>query len=158
MQSFFSHSRSWGGWCNIICCTNLMSKTSKYRLDIWELKRNQNATLLTILFRPFGFIAPKTWSYLAFQSFDSERTWRLFWAYLKVILSVPEGYSERTWRLFWAYLKVILSVPEGYSERTWRLFWAYLKVILSVPEGYSERTWRLFWAYLKVIPETRRAH
>ena len=77
-----------------------MSKTSKYRLDIWELKRNQNATLLTILFRPFGFIAPKTWSYLAFQSFDSERTWRLFWAYLKVILSVPEDYSERTWRLF----------------------------------------------------------
>jgi hypothetical protein len=74
----------------------------------------------------------------------SERTWRLFWAYLKVILSVPEGYSERTWRLFWAYLKVILSVPEGYSERTWRLFWAYLKVILSVPEDYSERTWRLF--------------
>ena len=55
-----------------------MCKTSKYRLDIWEMKRNQNATLLTILFRPFGFIAPKTWSYLAFQSFDSERTWRLF--------------------------------------------------------------------------------
>ena len=74
---------------------------------------------------------PKTSNYLAFQSFDFERTWRrLFWAYLTmVILSVPdEGYSERTWRrLFWAYLtKVILSVPdEGYSERTWwRLFWA----------------------------------
>jgi hypothetical protein len=65
---------------------------------------------------------PKTSNYLAFQSFDFERTWRrLFWAYLtKVILSVPdEGYSERTWRrLFWAYLtKVILSVPdEGYSR------------------------------------------
>jgi hypothetical protein len=61
---------------------------------------------------------------------------------MKVILSVPEGYSERTWwSLFWTYLmKVILNVPEeGYSERTWwRLFWTYMmKVILNVPdEGY----------------------
>ena len=31
--------------------------------------------ILTILFRPFGFIAPKTLNYLAFQSFDFERTW-----------------------------------------------------------------------------------
>ena len=35
--------------------------------------------LLAIPFRPFGFIAPKTLNYLAFQSFDFERTrWRLF--------------------------------------------------------------------------------
>jgi hypothetical protein len=32
-----------------------------------------------ILFRPFGFIAPKILNYLAFQSFDFRRTrWRLF--------------------------------------------------------------------------------
>jgi hypothetical protein len=30
--------------------------------------------ILAILFRPFGFIAPKTLDYLAFQSFDVERT------------------------------------------------------------------------------------
>ena len=35
--------------------------------------------ILAILFRPFGFIAPKTLNYLAFQSFDLEITWwRLF--------------------------------------------------------------------------------
>jgi len=31
--------------------------------------------MLVILFRHFGFIAPKTLNYLALQSFDSERTW-----------------------------------------------------------------------------------
>ena len=31
--------------------------------------------ILAILVRPFGFIAPKTLNYLAFQSFDFERTW-----------------------------------------------------------------------------------
>jgi hypothetical protein len=30
--------------------------------------------LTSILFMPFGFIAPKTLNYLAFQSFDLERT------------------------------------------------------------------------------------
>jgi len=35
--------------------------------------------ILAILFKPFSFIAPKTLNYLAFQSFDIERTWwRLF--------------------------------------------------------------------------------
>jgi hypothetical protein len=35
--------------------------------------------MLAILFRHFGFIAPKTLNYLAFQYFDFERTWwRLF--------------------------------------------------------------------------------
>ena len=35
--------------------------------------------MLAILFCPFGFIAPKTLNYLAFQSFNIERTWwRLF--------------------------------------------------------------------------------
>jgi hypothetical protein len=29
---------------------------------------------LAILLRPFGFIAPKTLNYLAFQSFDIKRT------------------------------------------------------------------------------------
>ena len=62
--------------------------------------------ILTILFRHFGFIAPKTLNYFAFQSFNFERIWwRLFWAYLMmVILSVPdEGYSS--------------NVPdEGYSS------------------------------------------
>ena len=29
---------------------------------------------LVILYRPFGFIAPKTLNYLAFQSFEFERT------------------------------------------------------------------------------------
>jgi hypothetical protein len=29
--------------------------------------------MLIILFRPFGFIAPKTLDYLTFQSFDFER-------------------------------------------------------------------------------------
>jgi hypothetical protein len=33
-------------------------------------------SILSILFRPFGFIAPKTLSYLAFQSFDFARTGR----------------------------------------------------------------------------------
>jgi hypothetical protein len=28
---------------------------------------------MTILFKPFGFIAPKTLNYLVFQSFDFER-------------------------------------------------------------------------------------
>ncbi len=31
--------------------------------------------ILTILFRPFGFIAPKTLNYLAIQSFDCEGNW-----------------------------------------------------------------------------------
>jgi hypothetical protein len=30
---------------------------------------------LAILFRPFGFIAPKPLNYLVFESFDFERTW-----------------------------------------------------------------------------------
>jgi hypothetical protein len=30
--------------------------------------------ILSILFKPFGFIAPKTLNYLAFQLFDFERT------------------------------------------------------------------------------------
>jgi hypothetical protein len=30
-------------------------------------------TILIILFRPFGFIAPKTFNYLSFQSCDFER-------------------------------------------------------------------------------------
>jgi hypothetical protein len=35
--------------------------------------------ILAILFRPFGFIAPETLNYLAFQFLDYERTWcRLF--------------------------------------------------------------------------------
>jgi hypothetical protein len=35
--------------------------------------------MLAIMFRHFGFIAPKTLNYLALQSFDFERTWwRLF--------------------------------------------------------------------------------
>ena len=35
--------------------------------------------ILSILFRSFGFIAPKTLNYLVFQYFDFERTWwRLF--------------------------------------------------------------------------------
>jgi hypothetical protein len=35
--------------------------------------------ILAILFRPFGFNAPKTLNYLAFQSLDCQRTlWRLF--------------------------------------------------------------------------------
>jgi hypothetical protein len=35
--------------------------------------------IVYILFRPFGLIAPKSLKYLAFQSFDWERTWyRLF--------------------------------------------------------------------------------
>ena len=75
-------------------------------------------------------------NYLAFQSFDIERTWwRLFWAYLMKVIQ-----AERTW---WRLFR--LSVPdEGYSA------WAYLmKVILSVAdEGY--------WAYLmKVIQADR---
>jgi hypothetical protein len=28
-----------------------------------------------LMFRPFGFIAPKTLNYLVFESFDFERTW-----------------------------------------------------------------------------------
>ena len=31
--------------------------------------------ILAILFRPYGFIAPKALNYLAFQSFDFECTW-----------------------------------------------------------------------------------
>ena len=86
---------------------------------------------------PFGFIAPKTLNYLAFQVFDFERTWwRLFWAYLmKVILSIPdEGYFEHTWwRLFWAYLmKVILSVPDdGYSRIVRTKFDIYVSLQLK---------------------------
>jgi hypothetical protein len=30
---------------------------------------------LAILFKPFGFIAPKPLNYLVFESFDFERTW-----------------------------------------------------------------------------------
>ena len=30
---------------------------------------------MAILFRPFGFIAPKPLNYLVFESFDFERTW-----------------------------------------------------------------------------------
>jgi hypothetical protein len=39
--------------------------------------------ILAILFRFFGFIAPKIFNYMAFQSFDFERTWwRLFQKYV----------------------------------------------------------------------------
>ena len=31
--------------------------------------------MLAILFRPFGFITPKSLDYLAFQYFDFESTW-----------------------------------------------------------------------------------
>jgi len=41
-------------------------------LTIWE--RSHVKHILTNLFRPFGFIAPKTLNYLAFQSLDFERT------------------------------------------------------------------------------------
>ena len=34
--------------------------------------------ILATLFRPFGFIAPKTLNYLSFQSFDFKRTWWRF--------------------------------------------------------------------------------
>jgi hypothetical protein len=37
-----------------------------------------------MLFRPFGFIAPKTWNYLVFQSFDFERTW--WWLFQKGVV------------------------------------------------------------------------
>jgi hypothetical protein len=42
---------------------------------VWRLPQ----PILDIMFMPFGFIAPKTLNYLAFQSFDFECTWwRLF--------------------------------------------------------------------------------
>jgi len=44
-----------------------------------ELLECHRKMILDILFIPFGFIAPKTFNYLAFQSFDFGRTWwRLF--------------------------------------------------------------------------------
>ena len=48
---------------------------SKY-ITIFEItqKSDEKYMILAIMFRPFDFIAPKTLSYLAFQSFDFERS------------------------------------------------------------------------------------
>jgi transposase len=40
--------------------------------------------ILAIMFRPFDFIAPKTLSYLSFQSFDFERSW--WWLFQKHVV------------------------------------------------------------------------
>jgi hypothetical protein len=49
------------------------------RLFYWEIADSKKEDLVNKNFRPFGCIAPKTFDYLAFQSFDVERTWwRLF--------------------------------------------------------------------------------
>ena len=53
---------------------NIQRESSKFKgsplSDIGDLSR-----FLAFLFRPFGFIAPKTLNYLSFQSFDIEHTW-----------------------------------------------------------------------------------
>jgi hypothetical protein len=67
---------------------------------------------LAILFRSpplfWLYCSQRFLNYLAFQSFDIERTWwRLFWAYLMKVIQ-----AERTW---WRLFR--LSVPdEGYSR------------------------------------------
>jgi hypothetical protein len=45
---------------------------------VWLMKLRKKCDekymILAIMFRPFDFIAPKTLSYLSFQSFDFERS------------------------------------------------------------------------------------
>ena len=49
------------------------------KLRFSPLRNKWPYTILSILFRPFGFIAPKTLNYLAFQYVDIEFClWRLF--------------------------------------------------------------------------------
>jgi hypothetical protein len=48
----------------------ILNLTVEYLNDIGDLNR----FCLVILLRPFGFIAPKIFNYLAFQSFHFERT------------------------------------------------------------------------------------
>ena len=45
-------------------------------LSWWWL--NGQRSIVAIMFNPFGFIAPKTLSYMTFQSFDFELTWWRF--------------------------------------------------------------------------------
>jgi hypothetical protein len=55
--------------------------------------------MLAILFKPFGFIAPKTLNYLGFQSFDFER---------HLMMVIPETYLMKV--ILETYLmKVILE-------------------------------------------------
>ena len=85
--------------------------------------------MLAILFKPFGFIAPKTLNYLGFQSFDFER---------HLMMVIPETYL----------MKVIL---ETYLMKV--ILETYLmKVIL---ETYLMKV--ILVTYLmKVIPDARR--
>ena len=84
---------------------------------------------LSILFRPFGFIAPKTLIYLAFKSFDFERTWWMllhtWWMLLRTWLMLL-----RTWwmllRTWWMLLRTWWMIL-----RTWwmllRTWWILLR-------------------------------
>jgi hypothetical protein len=57
---------------------------------------------LAILFRPFGFIAPKSLNYLVFESFDFERTW---WGLIR----------RRVVRTKFAIYIFIISIEQNFS-------------------------------------------
>ena len=85
-------------------------------------------------YHTFGFIAPKTSSYLAFRVFDFGRTWwRLFWAYLMKV--IPVTYL----------MKVILGVhDEGYSRNP-----SYVVNWISTFLSWFCCVWLLNFAFVK---------
>ena len=66
--------------------------------------------MLVILFRHFGFIAPKTLNYLAFQSFDFERTW---WRLIqtRVVRTKFDIYVFINWIRLWVCLFSAFQFP-----------------------------------------------
>ena len=62
--------------------TGTSIKSGRVKLVLWAQTSSLSEMIQScscFLFRPFGFIAPKTLIYLAFQSFDCKHTcWRLF--------------------------------------------------------------------------------
>ena len=67
IKMMFSLKNKFGNYVDRIYHVTLEIKNATYTA-------RSASHLLAILFRSFGFISPDTLSYLAFQSFDFERT------------------------------------------------------------------------------------
>jgi hypothetical protein len=67
IKTMFSLKNKFGNYVDHIYHVTLEIKNATYTA-------RSASHILSILFRSFGFIAPKTLNYLAFQSVDFERT------------------------------------------------------------------------------------